>query len=194
MTLIPMLQEDAETARVNLLTTNKRGNDISPARQLTKQEKLRIDEISLRCLVLCTSMLKRVNGVRRLMRYVLFSLSHFSLFFKNFRENLVLEGVVKDWIIPSIQRVEMVFRQLGLLALGLCCLISKVREFTAILSQRTRSYCSQDMALQSFALFCSQAQNVPESLKPQVLQIIFDILLMHSDVFFRRSLETVSLC
>ena len=60
------------------------------------------------------------DGTRNIQFFSLFSI------FKNFRENLVLEGVVKAWIIPSIQRVEMVFRQLGLLALGLCCLISKV--------------------------------------------------------------------
>ena len=95
MTLIPMLQEDAETARVNLLTTNKRGNEIPPARQLTKQEKHRIDDISLRCLVLCTSMLKRVNGVRRLMRHAIFSFSHFSLFSRIFARISSSKGLSK---------------------------------------------------------------------------------------------------
>jgi hypothetical protein len=50
----------------------------------------------------------------------------------------------------------------------------------------------QDMALQSFPLLSGQVHNVPERLKAKVLQILFDLLLMHSNVFFRRSQETVS--
>ncbi|KAI0092243.1 nuclear condensing complex subunit [Irpex rosettiformis] len=143
---------DVEAARVNVLNTSRLGNSKRPTRELSREEELRLDEIDLRCLIISIAMLKRVHG--------------------RFNENSALEGIVNDLIVPSIKRVESVFRELGLIALGLCCLIAK------------------DMALQSFPLFCSQVQRVPERLKPKVLQIVLDILLMHSDVFFHRSQET----
>ncbi|KAI0764062.1 nuclear condensing complex subunit [Irpex lacteus] len=143
---------DVDDSRMSSLNTSRLGSHKRPTRELNEQEKLRSDEIDLRCLTLCIAMLKRVNG--------------------RFEENSTLEGVVNDLIVPSIKRVEANFRELGLVALGLCCLIAR------------------DMALQSFGLFCSQVQHVPGSLKPKILQIVLDLLLMHSGVFFQRSKET----
>lgn len=48
------------------------------------------------------------------------------------------------------------------------------------------------MALSSFQLFLSQAQNAPTELKVQVLKIIMDLLIMYDQEFFGRSEETVS--
>ena len=46
---------------------------------------------------------------------------------QKFDENSMLEGLVAALIIPSVKRREMTHRELGLISLGLCCLIAKVR-------------------------------------------------------------------
>ncbi|KAI8971320.1 nuclear condensing complex subunit [Trametes punicea] len=82
-----------------------------------------------------------------------------------FEENSTLEGVLGELIIPAVKRREMALREKGLISLGLCCLIAR------------------RMALSSFQLFLSQVQAAPEVLKIRVLQIIFDILMVHDDAF-----------
>jgi hypothetical protein len=42
------------------------------------------------------------------------------------------------------------------------------------------------MALNSFQLFLSQVQSAPEILKMRVLQIVFDILMVHEGEFLGR--------
>lgn len=42
------------------------------------------------------------------------------------------------------------------------------------------------MALNSFQLFLSQIQSAPEVLKLRVLQIVFDILMVHENDFLGR--------
>ncbi|PIL28240.1 hypothetical protein GSI_09652 [Ganoderma sinense ZZ0214-1] len=82
-----------------------------------------------------------------------------------FEENEVLEGVLFDLIIPAVKRREMALRERGLTCLGLCCLIAR------------------KMASSSFQLFLQQVKSAPEVLKVRVLQIIFDILMVHEGVF-----------
>jgi ABC-type thiamin/hydroxymethylpyrimidine transport system permease subunit len=48
------------------------------------------------------------------------------------------------------------------------------------------------MALSSFQLFLSQAQNAPTELKVQVLRIILDLLIVYDQDFFSRSEDVVS--
>ena len=48
------------------------------------------------------------------------------------------------------------------------------------------------MALSSFQLFFSQAQNAPTELKVQVLRIILDLLIVYDQEFFSRSEDVVS--
>ena len=48
------------------------------------------------------------------------------------------------------------------------------------------------MALSSFQLFLSQAQNAPTELKVQVLQIILDLLIVYDQEFFSRMKDVVS--
>ena len=48
------------------------------------------------------------------------------------------------------------------------------------------------MALSSFQLFLSQAQNAPIELKVQVLRIILDLLIVYDQEFFSRSEDVVS--
>ncbi|KAI0824958.1 nuclear condensing complex subunit [Trametes gibbosa] len=82
-----------------------------------------------------------------------------------FEENSTLEGILGELIIPAVKRREMALREKGLISLGLCCLIAR------------------RMALSSFQLFLSQVQSAPEVLKIRVLQIIFDILMVHEGAF-----------
>lgn len=60
-------------------------------------------------------------------------------------------------------------REKALISLGLCCLIAK------------------NMALSSFQLFVSQAQNASTELKLQVIRVIFDLLFMYDQDFFGHS-------
>ncbi|KAJ3509746.1 hypothetical protein NLJ89_g5062 [Agrocybe chaxingu] len=89
-----------------------------------------------------------------------------------FEDNSTLEGILGDLIIPSVKRKELAMREKALVSLGLCCLIAK------------------SMALNSFQLFLSQAQNAPPELKVQVLRIIMDLLIMYDHEFFGRSEDT----
>ncbi|KAI0073109.1 ARM repeat-containing protein [Panus rudis PR-1116 ss-1] len=82
-----------------------------------------------------------------------------------FEENSTLEGILGELIIPAVKRKELALREKGLVSLGLCCLIAR------------------RMALNSFQLFLSQVQSAPEILKLRVLQIIFDILMIHEGHF-----------
>ncbi|KAI6131286.1 nuclear condensing complex subunit [Pisolithus croceorrhizus] len=86
-----------------------------------------------------------------------------------FEENSTLEGILGELIIPSVKRKELTLREKGLVCLGLCCLIAR------------------RMALNSFQLFLSQIQAAPEVLKIRVLQIVFDILMVHEGDFLGRS-------
>ncbi|RDX45406.1 hypothetical protein OH76DRAFT_1420865 [Lentinus brumalis] len=116
-----------------------------PVTEMTPEEKARADAVDLRCLALCIGMLERVNS--------------------SFEDNITLEGVLQELIVPAVKRREMALREKGLISLGLCCLIAR------------------RMALSSFQLFLSQVSTAPEVLKVRVLQIIFDILMVHEGVF-----------
>ncbi|KAI0696172.1 nuclear condensing complex subunit [Cytidiella melzeri] len=98
-------ESEVEVTRSRTINNSKLGTQKRPTREWTRQEKLRADEIDLRCLSLCIAMMKRVNG--------------------QFHEHSVLEGIVSDLIIPSITRDQASHRELGLVALGLCSLTSK---------------------------------------------------------------------
>jgi condensin complex subunit 3 len=67
--------------------------------------------------------------------------------------------------VPAVKRKELVIREKGLVCLGLCCLIAR------------------RMALNSFQLFLSQVQSAPEVLKLRVLQVVFDVLMVHEGDF-----------
>ncbi len=66
---------------------------------------------------------------------------------------------------PAVKRKELILREKGLVCLGLCCLIAR------------------RMALNSFQLFLSQVQAAPEVLKLRVLQVVFDVLMVHEGDF-----------
>lgn len=50
----------------------------------------------------------------------------------------------------------------------------------------------QNMALSSFQLFMSQAQNAPPDLKLQVFKVVLDLLIMYPQEFFGRNDDIVS--
>ncbi|KAG2136706.1 nuclear condensing complex subunit [Suillus clintonianus] len=85
-----------------------------------------------------------------------------------FEENSTLEGILGELIIPAVKRKELALREKGLICLGLCCLIAR------------------RMALNSFQLFLGQIQTAPEVLKIRVLQIVFDILMVHEHDFLSK--------
>ena len=76
-----------------------------------------------------------------------------------------MEGILGELIVPAVKRKELVLREKGLVCLGLCCLIAR------------------RMALNSFQLFLSQVQTAPEVLKLRVLQVVFDVLMVHEGDF-----------
>ncbi|KAH9991933.1 nuclear condensing complex subunit [Russula vinacea] len=82
-----------------------------------------------------------------------------------FEENSTLEGILGELIVPAVKRKELELREKGLVCLGLCCLIAR------------------RMALNSFQLFLSQVQTAPEVLKLRVLQVVFDVLMVHEGDF-----------
>ena len=45
---------------------------------------------------------------------------------QTFDENPTLEAVLRELVVPAIQTKEVVVRERGLTALGLCCMIHKV--------------------------------------------------------------------
>ncbi|KAJ3556048.1 hypothetical protein NM688_g2240 [Phlebia brevispora] len=89
-----------------------------------------------------------------------------------FEENSTLEGLLGELIIPAVKRKEIAIREKGLISLGLCCLIAR------------------RMALNSFQLFMGQIQAAPEILRMRVLQIIFDLLMVHDKDFLAPNNET----
>ncbi|PFH49328.1 hypothetical protein AMATHDRAFT_147847 [Amanita thiersii Skay4041] len=133
----------ARVARAPVFNRTKKPEEFSP------EEKARKDQIDLRCLSLCTGMLTRVNG--------------------KLEDNSTLRGILHDLIIPSVQRKELVFREKGIVCLGLCCLIDRT------------------LALSSFMLFFNQTiVDIPEDLKMNILEVVFDMLMVHEHDFVQK--------
>jgi condensin complex subunit 3 len=66
--------------------------------------------IDLRCLLICISLLERVNS--------------------QLQDNSVFHGLLPDLIIPAVRNTqEPALRDLGLVCLGLCCMIDSVRAY-----------------------------------------------------------------
>ena len=142
--------------------------------EMTAVERERADAMDVRCLDLCIGMLERVNGVS-LYLSVTFYLPIASST-QTFEENSTLEGILGELIVPAVKRKELILREKGLVCLGLCCLIAR------------------RMALNSFQLFLSQVQTAPEVLKLRVLQVVFDVLMVHEGDFLANASVGVRLC
>ncbi|KAK2461194.1 hypothetical protein APHAL10511_006721 [Amanita phalloides] len=88
-------------------------------------------------------------------------------------DNSTLSGVLMDLIFPSVQREEYHFQEKGLVSLGLCSLIDR------------------ELALQSFKMYFKRiSAELPEELKISVLEVLFDLLMVHEHDFLQRQGET----
>jgi condensin complex subunit 3 len=147
--------------------------------EMTAVERERADAMDVRCLDLCIGMLERVNGVGPSPHFPLSinrSLRPRRHLRKTRQENSTLEGILGELIVPAVKRKELVLREKGLVCLGLCCLIAR------------------RMALNSFQLFLSQVQTASEVLKLRVLQVVFDVLMVHEGDFLANASVGVRLC
>ncbi|KDR81425.1 hypothetical protein GALMADRAFT_239313 [Galerina marginata CBS 339.88] len=130
---------------------SKSVDDMSP------EQKARIDRIDLRCLSLCIGMLERINST--------------------FEENSTLDGMLKELILPAVQRKEPIFRERGLKSLGLCCLIAR------------------PLALQSIGFFIKHVPASSSVIKITLLQSLFDSFMVHENALFKNqenNLEVVT--
>ncbi|KAF8207192.1 nuclear condensing complex subunit [Mycena galopus ATCC 62051] len=126
---------------------------VTAREEMSTEEQAHADLTDMRCLILCIGMLERVNGT--------------------VDENSTLQGVLADLIIPSVKSKDEQFREKGLIALGLICLIAK------------------NLALKTLQSFLTQAEaNVPEPLKITLLHIIFDLLMVHERTLLASEGET----
>ncbi|KAM6503308.1 Nuclear condensing complex subunit [Amanita muscaria] len=88
-------------------------------------------------------------------------------------DNSTLDGVLVGLIVPAVRRNEVAFHQKGLVCLGLCSLIDR------------------NLALGSFSMYFKRAtSNLSEELKMSVLQVMFDMLMVHEHDFLQRQGET----
>lgn len=124
------------------------GGPSSPSRRESRVDPndpeavMRAALIDLRCLLICISLLERVNTP--------------------LQDNSVFHGLLPDLIIPAVRnKDEPALRDQGLVCLGLCCMID------------------EKMASNSFGLFIQQLTAADDELKVKVVQVIFDLLMIH---------------
>jgi condensin complex subunit 3 len=97
---------------------------------------------------------------------------------QTFDENSTLDGILAELIIPAVKSKEPAIRERGMIALGLCCLIHRVR-LTFILIPQSDLSRMQKLVAGSFSLFLNQVEKASPSLKVKALQIVFDMLTMY---------------
>lgn len=110
-------------------------------RELSAEQRHRVDQVKLKSLSLCIGMLERVDST--------------------LEENVTLNGILEELIIPSVQRKDILFRERGLKCLALYCLIAK------------------RLADRSIQLFMSQISSSPISIRIILVEALFDILMKH---------------
>ncbi|BGP19048.1 hypothetical protein JCM10213_009242 [Rhodosporidiobolus nylandii] len=81
------------------------------------------------------------------------------------QENSMLHGLVAELIVPAVKTKDYEVRAQGLICLGLCCLLDK------------------SMALDSFQLLARQSEATEGELQVKVLQVLFDLLVLHGISF-----------
>ncbi|EIM89256.1 ARM repeat-containing protein [Stereum hirsutum FP-91666 SS1] len=127
-------------------TARPRSTSTQPAapkavEDMTPEERARQDAVDIRCLDLCIGMLERCNS--------------------KFDENVILQGLMAELVIPSAQKKDFTMREKALTCLGLTSLISR------------------DLAFGSFHLFMKQIPTSPEELKVRIIQVIIDVFMVH---------------
>ncbi|WWC92262.1 uncharacterized protein L201_007216 [Kwoniella dendrophila CBS 6074] len=93
-----IIRRKSTTTTTMSTTASQRINSENP------EERMKAAIIDLRCLLICISLLERVNS--------------------NLQDNSVFHGLLPDLIIPSVRnKEEPALRDQGLICLGLCCMI-----------------------------------------------------------------------
>jgi condensin complex subunit 3 len=87
-------------------------------------------------------------------------------------------GLVHELIVPSVRCRVPEIREQGMICLGLCSLLDKVRRAVERRAS-VRDIVAQNMALDSFGLFVNQSQSAEGDLKIRVYEIVFDILMLY---------------
>ncbi|CDS02070.1 hypothetical protein [Sporisorium scitamineum] len=95
-----------------------------------------------RCLTIVRAMLERVVGA--------------------LQENTAFHGLIPQLIAPAVRSKDAHVRELGLVCLGLCCLLDR------------------KLALDSFPLFLDQVQRADGQIKLRAVQAVFDMLINHT--------------
>ncbi|SJX60507.1 related to Condensin complex subunit 3 [Sporisorium reilianum f. sp. reilianum] len=95
-----------------------------------------------RCLTIVRAMLERVVGA--------------------LQENTAFHGLIPQLIAPAVRSKDASVRELGLVCLGLCCLLDR------------------KLALDSFPLFLDQVQRADGQIKLRAVQAVFDLLINHT--------------
>ncbi|KAF9484715.1 hypothetical protein BDN70DRAFT_872249 [Pholiota conissans] len=133
----PAVQSFNETTSTRL--SRSCTDDLSP------EKKERLDVIDLRCLKMCIGMLERVDTT--------------------FEDNIILDGLLRELIIPSTHR-DGIFLEQGIKALGLCCLIART------------------MAVQSFRRFMGFFSSSPPGIRLILVHSLIDIFMVHENAIF----------
>lgn len=94
------------------------------AEQALEEDKT---DVHLRCLCIVQALLERVVGVSRVGQADCVML----ICVQTLQDNSTLSGLVHEVIVPSVRSKEAEVRELGLVCLGLCCLLDKVRDVFA---------------------------------------------------------------
>jgi len=90
----------------------------------------------------------------------------------------MLDGILKELIIPSVQRKEEIFRELGVKCLGLCCLIARVCSIT-VLEISLLFHLWQRLATQTIESLMNLMTSASRSVKIALAYSVFDIFLVH---------------
>ncbi|KZV66382.1 hypothetical protein PENSPDRAFT_612674 [Peniophora sp. CONT] len=116
---------------------------------MTNEECARMDAMDVRCLDLAIGMLERVNGT--------------------VDDHPSLNGLVTDFVVPSVRRHELVFREKGLHCLGLVTLISPS------MAPNARKLFQAHLAPSVPGQFPP-----PATIKLRLLEIIVDVVMVHA--------------
>ena len=87
------------------------------------EERMQAALVDLRCLLICISLLERVNSVS-----YEGGCAGEEAYGQTLQDNSVFHGLLPDLIIPAVRnKEEPALRDQGLICLGLCCMIDSVR-------------------------------------------------------------------
>ena len=120
---------DLDTATAEDIAADHRRRLEKAAKKIQNQSlNMDMKDTYIRCLAIVRALLERVAGVSRTLpskqeRKAMTDLA----IRQTLQDNATLMGVVHELIVPSVRSKEPEIRENGLICLGLCCLLDKVR-------------------------------------------------------------------